>query len=184
MTKSRGTKDYFLSSRLVKGNPLAGNPLGLWGGGMRRVLLMTLGFSIGTVVCLPAMAAATVQIVQGKVSVNQGQGYKQIAAASAVSTGDKVMAAPGGRGRIVYADGCAVDVYPGAVVTVPEKCYQPMRAGLEEAPVAAPIPWVPLVAGAAIIAVGACAASGCFNEQEKEHITSHPRSPDGGNHND
>ena len=70
-------------------------------------------------------------------SVNQGQGYKQVAAASAVSTGDQVMAAPGSRAKILYSDGCAVDVYPGAVVTVPEKCYQPMTAGLEAAPVAA-----------------------------------------------
>ena len=101
---------------------------------MRRVLSMALGFGIATVACLPAMAAATVQVVQGKVSVNQGQGYKQVAAASAVSTGDQVMAAPGGRAKIVYSDGCAVDVYPGAVVTVPEKCYQPMTAGLEAAP--------------------------------------------------
>ena len=101
---------------------------------MRRVLSIALGFGIATVACLPAMAAATVQVVQGKVSVNQGQGYKQVGAASAVSTGDQVMAAPGSRAKILYSDGCAVDVYPGAVVTVPEKCYQPMTAGLEAAP--------------------------------------------------
>src|SRR6478752_9073583 len=144
-------------------------------------LLSVVGFSIGTVVCLPAMAAATVQVVQGQVSVNQGQGFKQVVAASAVSTGDRVMAAPGSRGRLVYADGCAVDVYPGAVVTVPEKCYQPMTAGLEAAPVAAaaPIPWVPILGAAAVIGVGACAVSGCFDDEDHGRGKPKPRTHDG-----
>jgi hypothetical protein len=150
---------------------------------MRRLVLIALGVSVGTFICLPAMAA-TVEVVRGQVSVNQGQGFKQVAAASAVSTGDKVMAAPGGRGKIVYADGCAVDVYPGAVVTVPEKCYQPMTAGLEAAPVAAaaPIPWVPIVGAAAVLGVGICAASGCF-EENHHHGKPPGRSPDGGDNN-
>ena len=74
----------------------------------------------------------------------------------------------------------AVDVYPGAVVTVPEKCYEPMRAGLE-APVAvaAPIPWVPLLGAAAVIGVGACAVSGCFDDDDPGRPKG--RSPDGNN---
>jgi hypothetical protein len=149
---------------------------------MRRVLSIALGFSIATFACLPAMAAATVQVVQGKVSVNQGQGYKQVGAASAVSTGDRVMAAPGSRAKILYSDGCAVDVYPGAVVTVPEKCYQPMTAGLEAAPVAAAVPWVPIVGAAAVIGVGVCAVSGCFrNEGRRGKPPS--RTVDGGDNN-
>src|SRR6185369_12224165 len=78
-----------------------------------------------------AWAGATLQTVTPQVSVNKGQGYKQVAAASEVSVGDQVMAAPGGRGKIVYPDGCVIDVYPGAVITVPGKCYTPMTAGLE-----------------------------------------------------
>jgi hypothetical protein len=145
--------------------------------------LSVVGFTIGTVVCVPALAAATVQVVQGQVSVNQGQGYKQVVAPSAVSTGDKVMAAPSSRGKIVYADGCAVDVYPGAVVSVPEKCYQPMRAGLE-APVeeARPFPWVPVLGAAAVIGVGACAVSGCF--EDHDHGRPRGRTHDGGDNND
>ena len=149
---------------------------------MRRLTSLALGFCIGSLICLPAMAA-TVEIVQGQVSVNQGQGYKQITAASAVSAGDQVMAAPGGRGRIVYADGCAVDVYPGAVLTVPQKCYQPMTAGLEAVPVAAaPFPWLPVVGGAAVLAVGICAVSGCFEENHHHHHChekEHERTEDG-----
>jgi hypothetical protein len=130
---------------------------------------------------MPAVAA-TVEVLQGQVSVNQGHGYKHIAAASAVSTGDQVMAAPGGRGRIVYADGCALDVSPGAVVTVPEKCYQPMTAGLE-APVEEVRPrgaWIPYVGAAAIIGVGACAVAGCFDDDDPGGRPPSGRSPDGG----
>jgi len=146
---------------------------------MRRLVSIALGLSVGAFISSPTLAA-TVEVLQGQVSINQGQGYKQVAAASDVSTGDQVMAAPGSRGKIVYADGCAVDVYPGAVVTVPEKCYQPMRAGLE-APVeeARPFPWVPVLGAAAVIGVGACAVSGCFENEEEGRRPPRPRSPDG-----
>jgi hypothetical protein len=141
---------------------------------------MVLAFGLGILVSLPAMAA-TVEVVKGKVLVNQGQGYKEIAAARAVSTGDQVMASPASRGRILYADGCAIDVGPGAVVTVPDKCYQPMRAGLE-APVeqARPFPWVPVLGAAAVIGVGACAVSGCFDDDDNGRRQPPGRSPDGG----
>jgi hypothetical protein len=159
---------------------------------MRRLVSLVWGFSIGTLVCLPAMAATTVKVVEGQVSVNQGEGYKQVAGAAAVSTGDRVMAAPKGRGKIVYADGCTVDVFPGAVVTVPEKCYQPMRAGLEAAPAEAAyvgIPWIPIVGAAAVIGVGACAVSGCFNDDDhgrRRNNNGKPngRTHDGGDNND
>jgi hypothetical protein len=148
---------------------------------MRRLASIAGGFCIGILVCSPAMSAATVNVVKGQVSVNQGQGYKHVAGAAAVSTGDQVMAAPGSRGRIVYANGCAVDVYPGAIVTVPEKCYQPMRAGLE-APVeeARPFPWLPVLGAAAVIGVGACAVSGCFDDDDPGRRQPPGRSPDGG----
>jgi hypothetical protein len=105
------------------------------------------------------------------------------------------MAAPGSRAKILYSDGCAVDVYPGAVVTVPEKCYKPMTAGLEAAPVvAAPyagIPWVPILGAAAVIGVGACAVSGCFDDDDPggHRVNGKPPKPngrthDGGDNND
>jgi hypothetical protein len=141
---------------------------------------MLLAFGLGTLVCLPAVAA-TVEVVKGKMLINQGQGYKEIAAASAVSTGDQVMASPASRGRILYADGCAIDVGPGAIVTVPEKCHQPMRAGLET-PVeeVRPYGWVPYVAGAAVIAVGVCAVA-CDDDDDNPGGRPRPRSPDGNN---
>ena len=150
------------------------------GDGMSR--LFSIALAAGAFISLPALAAK-VEVVQGTVSVNQGQGYKQVAAASDVSPGDQVMAAPGARGKIVYSDGCAVDVYPGAVLTVPGKCYQPMRAGLEPvaAPVAAPIPWLPIVGAAAVIGVGVCAVSECFDGDDPHHRPpkEKPRTKDG-----
>jgi hypothetical protein len=156
------------------------------------VIAIAVSVGVGTFISLPA-TAATVKVLQGQVSVNQGQGYKQVAAASAVSTGDQVMAAPGSRAKILYSDGCAVDVYPGAVVTVPEKCYQPMTAGLEAAPVvAAPyagIPWVPILGAGAVIGVGACAVSGCFDDDDhvrrrENNGKPNGRTHDGGDNND
>jgi hypothetical protein len=80
------------------------------------------------------------------------------------------------------ADGCAIDVYPGNVLAVPAKCYQPMRAGLETpcdpndpkslCPPVAHGPYWLYGAVAAGIAVGICAASGCFREEHH-----HPKSP-------
>jgi hypothetical protein len=152
---------------------------------MRRLVSIASGLTIGTLVCLPAMAA-TVKVVQGQVSVNQGQGYKQIAGAGAVSTGDQVMAAPDSRGKIVYADGCAIDVYPGAVVTVPERCYQPMRAGLEEVEERR-FPWVPVIGAAVVVGVGACAVADCFDDDDgrrRRNGQPNGRTPDGGDNND
>ena len=79
------------------------------------------------------------------------------------------MAAPGGQAKIAYPNGCVVPVGPGGVATVGE-CKEPMTAGLEPGrrSVAAPIPWVPFVLGAGVIAVGVCAIA-CFHEEEHGH---------------
>ena len=93
----------------------------------------------------PAWAGMTLDPVKPQVSINRGEGFKPVTTPTSVSSGDRVMAGPGGHGKIVYADGCVVDVYPGNVLTVPGKCYQPMTAGLEAPPPAAyHVPWVPV----------------------------------------
>ena len=150
---------------------------------MRR-LAMT-AFIIGVFLGAPA-SAATIQSVKPEVSVNRGQGYQEVVtAATPAKDGDQVMAGPGGRGKIVYSDGCAVDVYPGSVVTVKEgscKPAKPMLLGesdpkelhcdpkeLNCPPVAAVpgTPWfVVPVALAVIVGVG-CATTFC--QEHKEH---------------
>ena len=74
-----------------------------------------------------AASAAMVEPVEGQVSLNRGDGYKPIAETAAANSGDLVMASPGGSGKIVYADGCVVEVKPGTVVAVREQ--SPCKTG-------------------------------------------------------
>ncbi len=66
----------------------------------------------------PAALAATVEPVQGKVSINRGGGYKPLSGPSQATAGVLVMVAPGGRARVVYDDQCSVAVKPGHVVAI------------------------------------------------------------------
>ncbi len=61
--------------------------------------------------------------------VNRGTGYKAATQPMEVSAGDQVMVKPKGRGRVVYPDGCAVKVAPGAVFTVAAKSPCERRGG-------------------------------------------------------
>ena len=56
--------------------------------------------------------------LQGIVKVNRGGGYQTVPGSTEVAPGASVMADPGGSAKIIYADGCTVQVLPGAVVTV------------------------------------------------------------------
>ena len=56
--------------------------------------------------------------MQGTVSVNRGDGYQPITGSSEISTGDTVMVSPDGRAQVTYADGCKIEIRPGAVVTI------------------------------------------------------------------
>ena len=132
----------------------------------------SLALTMSVILSSSAWAGPVVQAVTPQVSLNRGEGYKVVTGPTEVSIGDQVMAGPGGRGKIVYSDGCSVEVYPGAVVTVPVKCYQPMTAGLEAPPPAAVgIPWWLVGGTAAFIGVGICAAQGCFRDEDN------PKSP-------
>lgn len=75
--------------------------------------------ALATTVCLSLPCdAATLQSVAGQVAINSGAGYKPASSGSQANVGDVVMARPGSRAQLVYADGCKVPVNPGAVVTV------------------------------------------------------------------
>ena len=138
---------------------------------MNRTLIICMaGLLAGT----PAWAGATVEAVKSPVSINNGQGYQTVTKKASAANGDQVMAGAGGHARIIYSDGCVTDVYPGGVASV-GKCYKPMTAGLEPVdekalvPPAAGIPWWLVGGTAAFLAVGICAASGCFDDDD------HPR---------
>ena len=63
--------------------------------------------------------AASVEVVQGQVSLNRGSGYVRIASAAQANAGDMVMASANGRARVAFGNGCVLEVEPGMVVTVP-----------------------------------------------------------------
>ena len=65
-----------------------------------------------------AASAATIQPVKGDTSVNQGQGFKKLSAAFDAKVGDAVMVSPGGSAKVSYADGCAIELKPGAVMVI------------------------------------------------------------------
>ncbi len=63
--------------------------------------------------------AASVEVVQGQVSLNRGAGYTRVSGLTKAKAGDMVMASPNGRARVAYGNGCILEVEPGTVVTVP-----------------------------------------------------------------
>jgi hypothetical protein len=65
-----------------------------------------------------ASPAATVVPVAGKLLVNSGTGFHDVAGPVEGKVGDAVMAGARSSGRIVYSDGCEVPVVPGRVVTI------------------------------------------------------------------
>src|SRR5690242_10563991 len=82
-----------------------------------------------------AASAATVDSIKGRVLLDRGDGFQVLTASTTADAGAKIMAGPGGSAKVLYADGCAIEVRPGAVVTVGAKspCTAPYLAGLEEA---------------------------------------------------
>jgi hypothetical protein len=72
--------------------------------------------ALGSAVAL----ATTVEVVTPQVSLNRGDGYMPATGTSSVFAGHLVMAAANGSARIIYDDGCVVEVQPGAVVAVHE----------------------------------------------------------------
>jgi len=71
-----------------------------------------------TVFLCPAVFAATVASVQGKVSISRGSGYEPVSGPTQVNVGDTVLASPGGSARVVYNDQCSVAVKPGRIVAI------------------------------------------------------------------
>ena len=62
--------------------------------------------------------AATIEPVQGELSINQGEGFEKINGRIDASVGDSVMVSPNGSAIVSYPDGCQVNVQPGAVTTI------------------------------------------------------------------
>jgi len=84
---------------------------------MRSRLMLALGTGMGLVLAT-ACSAATVEPQQGVLSINQGQGFVRVGGPIEAKVGDTVMVSPDGSALVFYADGCKVNVQPGAVMTI------------------------------------------------------------------
>ncbi|HLN39565.1 MAG TPA: hypothetical protein VK337_17430 [Xanthobacteraceae bacterium] len=62
--------------------------------------------------------AATIEPVQGNLSLNRGQGFQPINGRVDANVGDTVVVGPGGAAAVTYSDGCKVSVQPGSVTTI------------------------------------------------------------------
>jgi hypothetical protein len=83
----------------------------------RRSLLcvLTIGCSL---LIVGTCWAATIEPVQGNLSLNQGQGFQPVNSRVDANVGDSVMVGPGGAAAVTYPDGCKVQVQPGTVTTI------------------------------------------------------------------
>lgn len=93
---------------------------------LRSLLAVALCVSAAT----PSFSA-TVEVISGKVSLNQGKGFKVIATLSEAKPGDRVLVENGGSANIVYADGCTIklgDPVKRSTITIPVD--PPCGAGL------------------------------------------------------
>jgi hypothetical protein len=125
-----------------------------------------------------ATPTATLEPVQGDLSINHGKGFEKVLVSKIeAKVGDSVMVSPGGIAKVTYADGCQANVTPGTVMTITK--LSPCASGSLAAdltpiykaqPAAAPPPFfcepwwigVPLcLAPFGILAAGLTTTGGC-----------------------
>lgn len=119
---------------------------------------------IGVLLNSPVSAKALVQAQQPQIYLNRGQGYHPVVATTEAVPGDLVMANETGHGLIIYPD-CEVEVLPGRVYTVYDHPGEVADTKEFRPKCRRPIPYLLIGAAAAGLAVGICAAAGCFEEE-------------------
>ena len=82
-----------------------------------RLLLAITTFVLAVSIASPS-SAAMLEAIAGQVSVNRGSGFQPVSGVVNVEAGDAVMVSPGGSARVIYADGCPINVSPGSVTRV------------------------------------------------------------------
>ncbi len=95
---------------------------------------------VGLLLACSATKAATLTGIDGAVLVNHGGGFTSAHGTTPLSTGDTVIANPGGRAKVVYDDNCTVSVEPGSVVTVADKSPCSVETGAVASPQPGPSP--------------------------------------------
>jgi hypothetical protein len=79
-----------------------------------------------------ASLAQVVVPLEGKLSMNNGTGFRDVAGPVDGKAGSSVMAGARSSGQIVYNDGCRVPIVPGRVVTITAE--SPCNAAFGQAP--------------------------------------------------
>jgi hypothetical protein len=134
--------------------------------------LALLSLILGLFITTPASAQdgetgykAMVEVTAHQISVNRGEGFRQVDGITPVNPGDLVMASatPEGSGWIIYPD-CDVEVLPGRVYTVEDRPgVVQIRDAKEHRPICKkPVAWWLL----AVPPIIACAAF-CFDNDEQ-----------------
>jgi hypothetical protein len=90
----------------------------MWGDAMARRSFLQVSLIGCSLLLVSASWAATIEPVQGNLSLNQGQGFQPVNGRVDANVGDAVVVAPGGAAAVTYSDGCKVTVQPGAVTTI------------------------------------------------------------------
>jgi hypothetical protein len=85
---------------------------------MARPSLLCVSAIGGSLLFVSASWAATIEPVQGSLSLNRGQGFLPVNSRVDANVGDTVVVGPGGAAAVTYSDGCKVPVQPGAVTTI------------------------------------------------------------------
>src|SRR5262249_9683399 len=127
---------------------------------MRRFALALVSFLYGVSTTASAFAA-TVQVLQGQVLINRGQGYRMIHDSTEAGPVDTIVANPGGAAQITYPNGCTIKVLPQSVVAISAQspCQAEQPPSEPPPPPDAPgISTTTMVVGAAGIAAGGVAA--------------------------
>lgn len=117
-----------------------------WTAGLAGLVLASLAQTAGA-------GAASLSGVQGEVLVDAGQGPKPVTGAANLGVGNTVIA-QNGSAKLTYPDGCAVNIDPGASVTIGEKSPCAAQAGIQTGQVA------PAAVGAAGLSTAALVVGG------------------------
>ena len=87
------------------------------GGNLRCVGCVCVSSRVPLLTSLSALAAARV-VPSGKVAISHGQGFTEITVPTDATPGESVIARPDSSAKIVYSNGCEVEVAPGTIATV------------------------------------------------------------------
>ena len=151
-------------------------------------------FAVGVLRAVPALAAQ-VSVVpdekssKGAVMLSRGQGYAPITGPTTANTGDLVIAFSGGHAKVIYPDGCTVDVNDGGTVFVVSEtspCKAPFVFPLTNGsfPAGKYVVGAAIVGGgiaAVLLSVGGGGDNGGGGKKESgrhhDHGSGHPASP-------